>query len=233
MRQPPIDLMPDFIRARSLAGVVAGRYVAAFVLAIGVLLAPATHARLALADAEAQRDLAKQEAAVALEIEDDYHQKLADLATKKAKIHRYEIVAMPLDVHRIIATIVNELPDSVSLDSLEMSVEWGTPRSPIALARTAVAKTASAGSAAAKEPPPRYVRGELAGFAHSQEDVANLTANLKSLGLCDNVEWHFSHKREVRGHLAREFRISFRIGLEARFVVTDRDEPGRELSHVQ
>ena len=34
MTQRPIDLLPDAIRARSQAGVVAGRYVAALLIAI-------------------------------------------------------------------------------------------------------------------------------------------------------------------------------------------------------
>ena len=56
MKQAPIDLMPDSIRARSQAGAVVRRYVIAMLLGAAVLIAPATHARLMLRNATMHRD---------------------------------------------------------------------------------------------------------------------------------------------------------------------------------
>ena len=219
MTQPAIDLMPEFILARSQAGVVARRYLAALLLPILVLIGPATHSRLMLKDAEVHNGEAEQMAQEALQSEATANEIRANLEKNLEYISRYEIVAMPLETSRIIATIIDDLPSSASLDRIEMAVSW--PR----------AGRDAAGSAQRR--PPRMLVGELAGFAATDEHVADIVADLRALGICDRVQLDYSRTRSVRGHIAREFRISFRIGLDAVFEVVDRPGSGQVLSHVE
>jgi hypothetical protein len=222
MKQPAINLMPEYILARSQAGVVAGRYLAALLLPIIVLIGPATHSRLMLKDAEGHHVQAQQMAKEALESEATANEIRANLETNLEYSSRYEIVALPLETSRLIATIINDLPASVSLDRIDMAVSWPRHRG--------AGREAGVSS---QERPPRMLAGELAGFAATDEEVADIVARLRSLGICDRVQLDFSRTRDVRGHIAREFRISFRIGLDAVFDVVDRPGSGEVLSHVE
>ena len=221
MRQPPIDLMPEYILARSQAGVVAGRYLAALLLPVVVLLGPATHSRFALEDAEMRNRVAEQAAKAALDSEANANNIRADLQKNIDYIRRYEIVAMPLETSRLIATIINDLPPSASLDRIDLAVSWSRIRRPV-----------RGSSSPTPEQPPRSLGGELEGFAATDEDVADIVARLRALGICERVQLDYSRRRDVRGHIAREFRISFRISLDAVFEIVER-EPGEVLSHVE
>ena len=124
MKQPAINLMPEYILARSQAGVVAGRYLAALLLPVIVLIGPATHARLMLKEAEGRHVRAQRMAREALESEATANRIGASLEKNLEYINRYELVAMPLETSRLIATITNDLPASASLDRLDMAVSW-------------------------------------------------------------------------------------------------------------
>ena len=82
------------------------------------------------------------------------------------------------------------------------------------------------------ERPSRSLGGELLGFAATDEEVADIVARLRELGICDRVQLDYSRRRDVRGHIAREFRVSFRISLDAVFEIVERDS-GEVLSRVE
>ncbi len=215
MSQRPIDLLPDSVRARSQAGVVTSRYVVSFLCAIGVLVITGTHSRLLLDNAHQRVRVAQEQAHLALTAEAKAREIRVELAEADDFIYRYELVSMPLELSRIIATITNDLPPSATLERLDLTVAAPRPHRSV---RSRAAKDEEG-------PRPRVLRGELNGFAATDRDVAEIVTRLEALNLAERVSLDFSRTRAVRTHGAREFRISFRIDLEARYDVVDRPEP--------
>lgn len=211
MTQRAIDLLPDAIRARSQAGVVAGRYVAALLIAVVLLGLTATHSRLMLDLSRQRLKVAEEQADIVLAAEAKAARLRQSLAETHAFIARYELIALPLEISRVLATIVGELPPSATLDRIDLYA--GT--------RQRNRSSRSRGSAGADGAPPRVLTGELSGFAASDQDVAQLVTNLDAIGLFRQVSLDFSRTRTVRGRNAREFRISFRANLEVRYEVRD------------
>ena len=72
---------------------------------------------------------------------------------------------------------------------------------------------------------PRVLTGELSGFAATDQDVAQLVANLEHVGVFEQVSLDFSRTRSVRGHNAREFRISLRSDLDVRYDLVEFELP--------
>lgn len=221
MKQPPIDLMPDAIRVRSQAGVVLGRYLMAPLLAVAVLLAPATHARIALRNATESRDDARKQAEDAVSSDESAKEIQARLDANNDFIRRYRLVAMPFEVSRLMATIVNDLTASASLDRIDLHVTT--------LRRRGAPRRANSEAAS-----PRFLNGELVGFAMTDGEAYDIVAKLNALGICDNAKVEYTRQRIVRSRKAREFRISFRIDLSTAVEVVERDDQGVEwMGHVE
>ena len=210
MKQGSIDLLPDAIRARSQAGVVAGRYVASLLIGVVLLGLTATHSRLMLDLARQRLEVAEEQADLVLAAEAKAEQLLASLTETRGLISRYEIIATPLDVSRLIATIVNRLPTSATIERLDLFS--GTRRAHRS-ARSRSAKPDATRS--------RILTGELSGFAASDLDIAEIVANLESLNVFQQVSLDFSRTKTVRNLSAREFRISFRVDLNVAYEVDD------------
>jgi hypothetical protein len=228
MKQRPIDLLPDAIRARSQAGVVAGRYVATLLIAVVLLGLTATHSRLMLDLARQRLKVAEEQADIVLAAEAKAAQMRRSLNETREFIRRYERIALPLEVGRVLATVINELPSSATLDRIDLYA--GT--------RQKNRTTRGRGSVRPDSPAPRVMTGELSGFAASDQDIAQLVANLEALGLFREVSLDFSRTRTVRERAAREFRISFRADLDVRYEVGDHPDlhvrTQREISeHVE
>ena len=213
MTQRPIDLLPDSIRARSQAGVVAGRYVAALLIGVVLLGLTATHSRLMLDLARDRLRVAEEQADIVLSAEARAARLRRSLNDTRDYIRRYEWIALPLEVSRVIATVINELPASATLDRIDLQ----------AGARQRNRSTRSRGAVRPDDPLPRVLKGELSGFAATDQDVAQIVANLEALGLFGQVSLDFSRTRTVREHNAREFRISFQADLDLRYEVEDLD----------
>ncbi|MHC4220158.1 MAG: PilN domain-containing protein [Planctomycetota bacterium] len=220
MRQRPIDLLPDAIRARSQAGVVAGRYVAALLIAVVLLGLTATHSHLMLGLAEQGLEVAKDQADIVLAAEAKAARLRRSLAETRDFIDRYDVIALPLEISRVIATVINELPPSATLDRIDL----------FAGARQRGRGARSRGATAADESAPRLLTGELSGFAASDQDVAELVADLERLGLFREVNLDFSRTRTVRNLNAREFRISFSADLDVRYDVRDLPDSGDRVT---
>ncbi|MHC4414851.1 MAG: PilN domain-containing protein [Planctomycetota bacterium] len=214
MKQRPIDLLPDSVRARSQAGVVAGRYVVALLSAVAVLVVTGTHSRLALDRARERMQIAEEQADLALAAEAEAARLRRELDDTSEFIRRYELMALPLEISRVIATITNDLPSSASIDRFDFYA--GTPKSRRSVRSRGVNND---------EPQPRVLTGELSGFAATDRDVAEIVTKLEALGLAQQVSLDFSRTRAVRGRGAREFRISFRVDLDVEYDVVDRGPP--------
>ena len=155
MTQRPIDLLPDAIRARSQAGVVAGRYVAALLIAVVLLGLTATHSRLMLDLARDRLRVAEEQANIVLAAEAKAAQLARSLNETRDYIRHYERIALPLEISRVIATIVNELPASATVDRIDLR----------AGIRQRKRTTRGRGAVGSNGPPPRVLTGELSGFA--------------------------------------------------------------------
>lgn len=210
MKQHPIDLLPETIYARSLAGLRTGRVVTALGVALAVLVVTATHSRLALRSAEDQLGSISSQANQVLAVETKAQTLRKELAQIRRFTDLYDKVAFPVNISAIVATVIGQLPPSVTLDQLDLN----------AVARQAAVTPRSTRTADPKDAPPapRVLVGELSGFAASDQHVAELVRNLESAPVFRDVSLDYSRTRGVRGVSAREFRLSFRVDLDAQYV---------------
>ncbi len=218
MNQHPIDLLPDVIRARSQAGIVAGRYVVSLLIAVVLIGLAATHSRLMLDLARQRLQVAEEQADIVLSAEATATHLRETLDATNEYIRRYQLIALPVEISRVVATLVNVLPESATLDRIE--IKAGTPNA----GRSARGR-ARKGAGRAR----RSLRGELSGFALTDLQVAELVSRIEDIGFFDQVSLDFSRSRTVRGVKARGFRISVRADLDVKFEVTDL----QEAAHVQ
>lgn len=207
-----IDLMPDSIRARSEAAVVAGRYVAASLIALLLVLVPTAHSQLMLEAARQSRSRAEEQANKVLDMEQKARALSEDIRGIDQRIARYEMVAHPLPISRLVATIVNDLPAGATIDRLVIS----------AGRRVAVRSARIRPHGDDARPLSRELVGEVTGFAPRDEDVAHIVGSLEALGICEYVDQDRAKWRRIRDRNAREFRITFRIDLERHFLVEER-----------
>lgn len=213
MKQHQIDLLPDSIRLRCQAGVRTGQTVSAFVAVIVLLVVMLTYGRLELDQAETELVATRTQADLVLEMErrasslQQSHEQAAEY------VELYRKVAPPLEVSDVVATIINELPASVALDRIEID----------AGARRRVRTARSRGSAEEDEARPRILNCEIAGFARSDEQVAEIVDRLSDRPPFQRVSLDFSRTRLVREQAAREFRLSCRVDLEAAYEIERRE----------
>ena len=219
MTQRLINLLPDSYRAQSEAGVVAGRYVVSLLIAVVLLGLAATHSRLMLDLARQRLRVVEEQADIALSAETDAAQLRERLDHRRDFIRQYELIALPLEISRVVATLTNVLPESATLDRIDLAA------SATRLARSTRGHQPAADGAIA-----RTLTGEVSGFALTDQDVAELVTRIEDIGLFEQVSLDFSRSRSVRGKNARGFRVSFLADLNARFEVTDRDG---EAAHVE
>jgi Tfp pilus assembly protein PilN len=211
MKQHPIDLLPESIYARSLAGLRTGRVITALGMSLAVLVVAATHSRLTFRSAEDRLASISVQANQVLALETKSKELRKELAQVRQFTDLYDKVAFPLDISAVLASVIAKLPASVTLDQLDFNAaarQSGiTPRT----TRSADPKNAP--------PPPRVLVVELSGFAASDQHVAELVRNLESAPVFRDVSLDYSRTRGVRGVSAREFRLSFRVDLDAQYVI--------------
>jgi len=120
----------------------------------------------------------------------------------------------------VMATVINNLPESLTLD--QFNIDAGA-RSNGHLPRAKGLETKD-------ETPPRILSAEISGFAATDQEIAELVGRLDGTSPFRDVNLDFSRTRSVNGHDAREFRLSFKIDLDARYEVTYRESSSNELS---
>jgi len=209
MNQHLINLLPDEIRMRCQAGVRTGQTVSAFAAVIVVLVVLATYGRLELNQAEQRLVRTRAQANLVLEMEERAKSLRQSQQEAAEYLELYRKVAPPLKVSAVIATIINELPESVALDRVE--IDSG--------ARRRVRTARSRGRDDEDDEVPRVLTCEIAGFALSDEQVAQIVDGLSERAPFQRVSLDFSRTRLVREKSAREFRLSCRVDLEALYDV--------------
>ena len=213
-RQHPVDLLPSSIRARSLAGLRTGRYIAACVLGLIIVIAVATASRVRLDRVQHRLEAVRDQANMVMAADEQAAGLRADLGKIHEFIDRYGQIALPLETSRVLATAIRELPASVTLDRIEINA--GARRS---------ARSARSRGRDGEEAPPRILTGTLSGFAVSDGEIAALVARLRDIPPFSEVSLDFTRTRVVRGRAAREFGLSFRIDLELAYDVIDGPAP--------
>jgi hypothetical protein len=219
MTQRLINLLPDSYRAQSEAGVVAGRYVVSLLIAVVLLGLAATHSRLMLDLARQRLRVAEEQADLALSADTRAAQLREQLDDSRNFIRRYQLIALPIEISRVVATLTNILPESATVDRLDLATRT-----------TQTARSTKRRRPAADGVVFRTLTGELSGFASTDQDVAELVTRIEDIGLFEQVSLDFSRSRSVRGKNARGFRISFSADLTTQFEVIDRNG---EAAHVQ
>jgi len=213
--QHSIDLLPDQIRARGQAGVVAGWYVGAIMAVVVLLAVSATHARFRLSHARGQLYEAEQRASPVIAGETHARALWVQLRERRQFIERYERTALPLEMSQVLATVVNDLPVNVTLDRIDL----------VAGVRHTGRSARSRGADDEAGPRPRVLTGEIRGFAATDADIAEIVARMESRALYEHVSLDFSRTRVVRERGAREFRISFLIDLDVPYRVVEVSPP--------
>jgi hypothetical protein len=209
MRQHAIDLLPDVIRKRNAAGTRTGRASAALFGSVLIVVLLMTHARFQVTAARNELLNTETRANYVLKVEEKSQELRSILEEGNRFISYYQELALPLEISSVVATIVNGLPESVTLDRIDLDA--GARR----IMRTARSK----GPQEEAPRPPRILIGEVAGFAASDLEIAELVSVLEQTPPFTDVSLDFSRTRSVHNKSAREFRLSFRIDLERRYEV--------------
>lgn len=212
MTQRDLNLMPESLRIKGRAGIVARRCLAGAAISIVVLIVLVTHSKFRLDAAAVQFDRAEVRADRVLAIEARASELRSLIAESDAFIDEYQQVASPLEISRLLATIVNELPPSITLDRVQMNTSARRP-GPSARSKSKDLRQTHG---------PRLLTGEVVGFSARDKEITGLVARLGELEPFENVRLDFSRTCVVRERSAREFRVSFRIDLRQIYQVADR-----------
>jgi type IV pilus assembly protein PilM len=228
--QHSLDLLPGSIRARSLAGLRTGRLVGACLLAIIILVALTTHSRIFLNRARANLETVQGQADLVLAADAQAHELRSELHQIQQYIARYRRIAVPLETSRVLASVINALPPSVTLERI--SLEVGAHR----LAGSS-RRNNPANDGGEDRPVGRSLTGTVAGFAATDQEIAELVAAMGAIPPFRDVSLDFSRTRSVRDKPAREFRLSFWIDLDRPYEVLDMvpktAAAPEELGHVE
>lgn len=213
MRQHPIDLLPDSLRARAQARTVASRNISFGVVALIVLVVVSTHARVQRLNAE---DRLRDAEAHAEKVE-AHEKKVTALVNELDEVNKYIILyrnaETPISVSGLIASVIERLPASVTLDRVDFQI--GTKR------QVRSTKRVAGGRASEPEPEERVLLAELAGFAVSDNEIAEFVTKLQCSAPFSEVSLDFSRQRLVNEQAAREFRLSFTVDLSRRYLNRD------------
>jgi hypothetical protein len=212
--QHPIDLLPESMRAATRARAQTRRNARIVIGAAFMAVAAMTHSRILHSRAETRLSHLSAQADAVSDV-DHQREVMQDALEEYAHLtERYHKLEMPVALHRLLATIIDEMPDSVSLDRIMLDADQSRRMRPTRSGARATERD---------EAPPRILVGELTGIAASDIDIAQFVENLERRPPLTDVTWDFSREREVRGRMAREFRVSFVVDLEAKYDVTAPD----------
>ncbi len=215
MRQHSIDLLPDSIRLRCQARVRTGQTIGAFAAVIGSLVLIISYGKFEVTQSQRELGLMREQANIVLGMEERALELGTSYKEANEYLSLYQSVAPPVDVSSVLATIINELPESVSLDRIDIDAG--------ARVRIRTSRSRGAPSSSDDGPAPRMLNCEIAGFAASDEQVAEIVDRLRAQEPFDRVSLDFSRSRMVRETSAREFRLSCRIDLEQLYEVSPQE----------
>ena len=202
MRCRTMNLMPQAIRQR-VEGVETRRRIVAVGMTSMMLLAAAwVHGGLRLSSAEVKRTLAEKRAQEVLMTEQESAVLSAELDAIAQEITAWRSVQLPFNVSALLATIANELPSSISCDEIEFD------------ASSLVGASVRSENGSSLVAPPARLRGEMAGIAETDVDVALLVEALRGRNPIGNVEVETTRHQQIGNRAVRAFRISFEINMD-------------------
>jgi len=220
--QHMIDLLPESMRARSQARLAASRNIGFALIAAGALIALGTHARLLRSSAERELEelrLAARELDQTATRADMVQARIDEL---RMEFDRYAAVETPVPIAGVIATITALMPESLSIDQIDINADQAR--------RARRGRTSRVEADAAL---PRMLMAEISGFARDDRDITRYIDRLEACPPLADVSLDFSKPRLVRGVPAREFRLSFMIDFEQRYVVRTPGATEGEVAHVE
>jgi hypothetical protein len=200
MNQHPINLITPEIVERTCAGIRTGRFIFAAIALTVCMVLTATHSRIHLDGVEDRHETTSARAELALALDTSARALEAEHDELMEFMRDYNEVALPLDVTRIIATLVETLPESVTLTEFELDYEDGQRTS---------------------NPQPRHLAGTIAGVAATDGDVAALVHGLGLRPPFERVQLEYSRSRTLLDRSTREFSVSFEVDLQGRFQLVD------------
>lgn len=202
MRTRTMNLMPPETLERVEQAEATSRIVVVGAVSLSLLAAAWLHGGLRLSDAEARRALAERRAQEVLVTEQESARLTAELDGLAAEITAWRSVQLPFRVSSLLATISNELPTSVTCDVIEFD------------ASSLVGAAVRSGDGKTLVAPPSRLRGEMAGIALSDLDVAMLVDALRARKPISSVGVETTRHQRIDNRSVRAFRISFEIDLD-------------------
>jgi hypothetical protein len=203
MKTSEINLLPTSIRERTQAGVRAGRVIAAALVVTASLIVLGTHSRIVVNRAEDRLGVTEGRADEAMRLEAEETVLTARITELQTYIDAYRAVAPAIRLSDVIATVVQALPEGATLEEIIANVERER------LAPNGIIDSKQTGR----------LRLEILGFAVSDGDIASIVTELGNTAPFEDVGLDFSRSRQVRGHRAREFRLSLYVDLTREYIV--------------
>ncbi|MCH8822469.1 MAG: PilN domain-containing protein [Planctomycetes bacterium] len=189
-QQHPINLLPEHLVASNHAATICKRYIIACAVVIAMFVISIAHAQLSIVRAKNDLELARNQANDALAIRNRAGQQSAELSTLNNLLLSQSNEAFHMQSTLILASLINNMPESVTLDDLILSTNQ-----------------AEHGS--------RTLQAKLRGFAATDADVSQFAVNLEDSTFYNNINLDYTSSRIVRSRPARDFQISFHINLDA------------------
>ena len=202
MRGRTMDLLPPATREQVEKSEATQRNVVVGLIAAILLVGAWLHGGIRLGEAESRRADARKRAAEVLSTEQESARLKNELSGMAEVITAYRAVQLPFQISSLLATIVNELPNSVVCDRIELdsSSIVGAP-----------IRGANGNDLVA---PPGRLRGEIEGVAANDVDVAMIVDTLRSRRPIGEVEVETSRHIQVGANASRAFKIGFAIDLD-------------------
>ena len=197
-----MDLLPDAIRQNVQRAEDTQRIIVVGLISASLLIGAWIHGGIRASDAENRRTVAMEKAEEVLQAEQKTILLHAQLNMISDEIQAYRAIQIPFNISSLLATVVDEMPDSVTLSRIDLD------------ASSLIGSPVRSGKGNELTAPPARLRGELEGVAANDVDVATLVESLRNRNPIGGVEVETSRHVEVEGQSARAFQIGFVINLE-------------------
>lgn len=204
MSRRTMDLRPETVRRRVDEHRERGLLVRCSIVGGLVLVAAWTSGAWRLETAKAHQRDAESHAATVLSVERELAEVERSVTRLGSELTAWRSVTVPFGPTSIVDGILAGLPGSVTLDRLSFDADsLVTPSGRSLTARSDRAAVA------------RRVKGELEGFAATDEDVVSLVTSLRSVPFFMQVTVERTWHLDLDGDSARAFRLGFEVDLEA------------------
>lgn len=208
-QQHPIDLLPEHLVASNHAATICNRYIIACAVVIAMFVISLAHAQLNIVRAKNDLESARNQSIDALELRNRAGQRRTELSTLNDLLLSQSNDSYCMQTSRILMSLINEMPDSVTLDDLVLSTNQADPAS-------------------------RSLRAKLRGFAAADSNISQFVVQLESSSFFRHINLDFTSQRIVRSKQAREFQISFHVDLDSAHAFANRvSQKPKEVVHVK